>query len=211
MIAFLKGQLVQKNAPIIVLNVSGVGYEIKIPMSSFYDLPEIHQEVQIFTHVIYREDAQNIFGFIREMERDFFRDLIKVNGVGPMMALTLMSGLSIETCIQTIQDSDVSKLIQLPGIGRRTAERLIVEMKPCADRWMDKIVPELPHVLGKLHDTIQISPEKSALQDAEAALISLGYKASDAQKALKLVQNESSESKASSEDMIRLALRQLVR
>ena len=205
MIAYLKGTVVEKIAPVMVLDVQGIGYEVKIPMSSFYDLPEENHSVTLYTHVIYREDAQNLFGFIRRMERDFFRELIKINGVGPMMALTLLSGLTVESCIESIQDSDVSRLVQLPGIGRRTAERLIVEMRPCVDRWLEKIEPQL-RALNSGADKSNLLPQNTLLGDAEAALLALGYKASDAKKALKAIDKQDS-----SEEMIRLALRQLVR
>jgi len=200
MIGYVHGILLEKEAPLIILDVHGVGFEIKIPMSSFYDLPEISHPVSLYVHVIYREDAQNMFGFVRKMERDFFRELIRVNGVGPMLALTLLSGLTVEECIHCVRDENIARLVQLPGVGKRTAERLIVELKPCVERWQGKV--------GSSDATENhITLNTSAIGDAEAALISLGYKPVDAKKVLQQLDTQAS----TSEEYIRLALKQLVR
>jgi len=196
LIGFLRGILVAKSAPTLVLDVAGVGYEIEAPMSTFYQLPKLGDEVQLHTHLVVREDAHILFGFSGEAERALFRSLIKVNGVGARLALTLLSGLSVDEFHRTVLDHDTSALVKLPGIGKKTAERLIIEMR---DRLPD------------YSDTMASSPNKprqsafnsdNPTQEALSALIALGYKSTDASR---MVRDISSEGKTS-EEIIRLAL-----
>ena len=201
MIGFLRGILVHKAPPFLVLDVQGVGYEVEAPMTTFYDLPAINSEIKLHTHLVVREDAHILFGFSAEAERTLFRTLIKVNGVGPKLALTILSGQSAEEFHRCIQDNDTQALVRLPGVGKKTAERLVIEMR---DRLPD------------LADSAATSTSKTGAatpaignpkQEAVSALCSLGYKPLDASK---MVQNISAEGK-SCEDIIRLALQGAVR
>jgi len=179
----------------MLLDVNGVGYEIEAPMSTFYSLPELGQEVQLHTHLVVREDAHILFGFSSDAERTLFRSLIKVNGVGARLALTLLSGLSVEEFHRCVQGHDTASLVRLPGIGKKTAERLIIEMRdrlPGIDEsetWASTISGNAASV-------------RSAMQEALSALLALGYKNSDAQRMLKQVSVEGK----SSEQIIRSAL-----
>jgi Holliday junction DNA helicase RuvA len=177
-----------------VLDVQGVGYEIEAPMTTFYNLPAIGEQVKLHTHLVVREDAHILFGFSTETDRLLFRTLIKVNGVGPKLALTILSGLSAEDFHLCISDNNVQALVRLPGIGKKTAERLIIEMR---DR-----LPDLGSVeSGQTTGNAPSSLANNAKQEAISALIALGYKAQDAHK---MVQNISADK--SCEDIIRLAL-----
>ncbi|MEY3288236.1 MAG: hypothetical protein RLZZ419_478 [Pseudomonadota bacterium] len=201
MIGFLRGILVHKAPPFLVLDVQGVGYEVEAPMTTFYDLPAINEEIKLHTHLVVREDAHILFGFSTEADRTLFRTLIKVNGVGPKLALTILSGQSAEEFHRCIHDNDTLALVRLPGVGKKTAERLVVEMR-------DK--------LPELDDSATASTDKTGTtkpgignpkQEAVSALCSLGYKPLDASK---MVQNISTEGK-SCEDIIRLALQGALR
>ena len=199
MIGFLRGKLVHKAPPFLVLDVQGVGYEVEAPMTTFYDLPAINEEIKLHTHLVVREDAHILFGFSAEAERTLFRTLIKVNGVGPKLALTILSGQSAEEFHRCIQDNDTQALVRLPGVGKKTAERLIIEMR---DRLPD--LGDLAMTSIDKATTISVGNPK---QEAVSALCSLGYKPLDASK---MVQNISAEGK-SCEDIIRLALQGAVR
>jgi holliday junction DNA helicase RuvA len=202
MIGFLRGKLVHKAPPFLVLDVQGVGYEVEAPMTTFYDLPAINEEIKLHTHLVVREDAHILFGFSTEADRSLFRTLIKVNGVGPKLALTILSGQSAEEFHRCIQDNDTQTLIRLPGVGKKTAERLVIEMR---DR-----LPDLgdPAVTRGTDQAGAVTPSTgNPKQEAVSALCSLGYKPLDANK---MVQNISVEGK-SCEDIIRLALQGAVR
>lgn len=200
MIGFLHGKLIHKSPPQLLLDVHGVGYEIEAPMTTFYDLPALGEEVKLHTHLVVREDAHILFGFASETERMLFRILIKVNGVGPKLALTILSGQSVDEFYRCVNDDDVKALVRLPGVGQKTAERLIIEMRG-----------RLPELSGS-----NVSRDKSASseiivnspkQEAVSALCALGYKPQDA---ARMVQSIATEDK-SCEDIIRLALRGAVR
>jgi holliday junction DNA helicase RuvA len=199
MIGFLRGKLVHKAPPFLVLDVQGVGYEIEAPMTTFYDLPTINEEIKLHTHLVVREDAHILFGFSAEAERTLFRTLIKVNGVGPKMALTILSGQSAEEFHRCIQDNDTQTLVRLPGVGKKTAERLVIEMR---DR-----LPGLGDSAMTITDKAVTASAGNPKQEAVSALCSLGYKPVDASK---MVQNINAEGK-SCEDIIRLALQGAVR
>ncbi len=194
MIGFLRGKLVAKAPPLLVLDVHGVGYEVEAPMTTFYSLPLIGAEILLHTHLVVREDAHILFGFSTEADRSLFRTLIKVNGVGPKLALTILSGQSAEEFHRCIQNNDTQSLVRLPGVGKKTAERLVIEMR---DRLPDMAGSSVSMVDDGLHQ-----PVGSPKQEAISALCSLGYKPLDAGK---MVQNISAEGK-SCEDIIRLAL-----
>ena len=196
MIGFIRGKLVSKKPPLLVLDVQGVGYEIEAPMTTFYNLPAMDETVHLHTHLVVREDAHILFGFSTEADRVMFRTLIKVNGVGPKLALTILSGQSADEFHRCIQDNDTATLIRLPGVGKKTAERLIIEMR-------DKL-PTLDESTSGNNNVEQGSglSRSSAKQEAISALCALGYKAQDASK---MVQGIAQEDR-SCEDIIRLAL-----
>ena len=201
MIGFLRGILVHKAPPFLVLDVQGVGYEVEAPMTTFYDLPAINSEIKLHTHLVVREDAHILFGFSAEAERTLFRALIKVNGVGPKLALTILSGQSAEEFHRCIQDNDTQALVRLPGVGKKTAERLVIEMR-------DRLPDLADSAATSTNKTGTTTPAVGNLkQEAVSALCSLGYKPLDAGK---MVQNISAEGK-SCEDIIRLALQGAVR
>ena len=196
MIGFLRGKLVHKAPPFLVLDVQGVGYEVEAPMTTFYNLSPMGEEIILHTHLVVREDAHSLFGFSTESDRALFRTLIKVNGVGPKLALTILSGQSAEEFHRCIHDNDTQALVRLPGVGKKTAERLVIEMR---DR-----LPDLGDSAATSIDSMgAVMPAiGKPRQEAVSALCSLGYKPVDASK---MVQNISSEGK-SCEDIIRLAL-----
>lgn len=193
MIGFLRGVLVAKKPPGLLIDVHGVGYEVEAPMSTFYGLPELGGEVTLHTHLAIREDAHNLFGFISESERALFRTLIKVNGVGAKLALGILSGLTAEEFHRCIEHQDTARLVRLPGVGKKTAERLIIELR---DRLPDFATVALPGV------TTLPLPAASPVDDATAALIALGFRPQDA---ASLVRKIAADGKTS-EEIIRLAL-----
>jgi Holliday junction DNA helicase RuvA len=201
MIGFLRGTLIQKTPPQLVLDVHGVGYEIEAPMSTFYDLPALGETVKLHTHLVVREDAHILFGFASETERMLFRTLIKVNGVGPKLALTILSGQSVDEFYRCVENNDVKALVRLPGVGQKTAERLMVEMRGR--------LPELTlksSVEGRPTTTATVAPG-TARQEAVSALCALGYKPQDASRMIQAVSGD----ELSCEDMIRQALRSAAR
>jgi holliday junction DNA helicase RuvA len=190
-IGFLKGTLVAKRPPSLTLEVGGVGYEIEAPMSTFYKLPEVGRAVTLVTHLSIREDAHVLYGFVSESERELFRGLLKVTGVGARTALGVLSGMSVEGFHQCVREKNVASLTKLPGIGRKTAERLVLEM---ADR--------LPKLTG---GKTPLAAADSPVGEAHDALLSLGYKAAEAEKMLKGFDTE----RMSTEDLIREALKRV--
>ncbi len=190
MIGFLRGILAHKHPPSLLLDVGGVGYEVDAPMSTFYQLPDTGSEVTLHTHLVIRDDAHVLFGFASEAERALFRALIRVSGIGPRLALAILSGLSPDEFQRCIQQGDSSALQRLPGIGKKTAERLIIEMR---DRLPDAAATDI--AAGGASDP---------LREASEALVALGYKPQEAERLLKQVREQAS----GVEDLIRLALRQ---
>lgn len=195
MIAWLKGELLEKQPPSILLNVNGIGYELEAPMSTFYELPEAGQTVTLFVHMVVREDAQLLFAFADKQQRELFRSLVKVNGVGPKVALAILSTLSPQELLACMVNEDITQLCKVPGIGKKTAQRLVVEMK-------DRLEKEFADV--EFDDSNQSSSSNADRNDAIAALVSLGYKNTDAAKVVKALPND-----LSSEELIRQSLRTL--
>jgi Holliday junction DNA helicase RuvA len=195
MIGSLRGRLLQKSPPMLLIDVQGVGYEVEAPMSTFYQLPEVGQEIHLYTHLTVRDDAHLLFGFASARERQLFRTLIKVNGVGPKMALTILSGIEAEDFARCIREADAARLTRLPGVGKKTAERLIVEMR---DRLKDMHVPET-----RVETRARSGNGASRVDDAISALIALGYKPQEASRHVHAVAAED----MSSEDIIREALK----
>lgn len=201
MIGRLTGLLVEKQPPGILLDVQGVGYELLLPMTSFYNLPETGQQTTLFTHLVVREDAHLLFGFSHKQDRTLFRELIKTNGVGPKLALAILSAMSVNEFAYAIEREELSKLVKIPGVGKKTAERLLVELKgkfkdlPQGDFFIEST--HLP-VMEKLPNK-----ENAHIDDAVAALVALGYKVSEAEKMVKKVANPD----LNSEQLIREALK----
>ncbi len=177
MIGFLRGRLVLKRPPELLLDVGGIGYEVQVPMTTLFDLPQVGEEVTLLTHFVVREDAQLLYGFREEADRRLFRDLIKVSGVGPKLALALLSGLDARAFAQCLQRDDVATLVALPGVGRKTAERLLVEMRDKAGKWLEELSPSIPGAQGKLASAAATTDNRT---EAEQALVALGYKLPEA-------------------------------
>jgi Holliday junction DNA helicase RuvA len=199
MIGYISGIILQKQAPELLVDVNDIGYEIIASMNTFYQLAEVGKPVKLLTHLVVREDAHQLYGFLNEQERSMFRLLIKVNGVGPKMAITLLSSITPIDFVQCITNNDIGRLVRLPGIGKKTAERLIIEMRDRLKGWR----------LGFTTEELQNSASiiSSAEEDAVSALISLGYKSQEAKNAVQHVAGKAE----SSEEIIRLALKALVK
>lgn len=201
MIGQIRGKLIGKQVPDILVEAAGIGYEIQVPMTTLYQLPELGQEVTLLTHFVVREDAQLLYGFIEAADRRLFRELIKVSGVGPRLALTLLSGMDAADFSRCLQRDDVAALVALPGVGRKTAERLLVEMRDKAGDWLDELSPGARRAAAA--DDRDIVRMDTRLE-AEHALVSLGYKLTEA---AKLIAGVDAPEEASTEELIRLALR----
>ena len=173
MIGSLNGLIISKKPSEVLIEVNGIGYEVYIPLSTSFKLPSVDQTVQLLTHLIVREDQHTLYGFITEDERKLFRALIKISGVGPKLALTILSGINVEGFIRSVQMQDVDTLVHLPGIGKKTAERLLVEMKDKVGQMGDIAI----------NDAIE-SKDLRIIQEAHNALTSLGYKSVEARKIL---------------------------
>lgn len=202
MIGFLRGKLIHKAPPVLLLDVQGVGYEVEAPMTTFYNLPAIGAEILLHTHLVVREDAHILFGFSTEADRMMFRTLIKVNGVGPKLALTILSGQTAEEFHRCIYNNDTQTLVRLPGVGKKTAERLVIEMRDRLPDLGDSAAVNMERVSSVMH-----MANANPRQEAISALCSLGYKPLDAGK---MVQNIGVEDK-SCEEIIRLALQNAAR
>lgn len=185
MISQLTGLLEEKNTHSVLLDVHGVGYELEVPLSTAFALPERGEKIRLFTHFVVREDAQALFGFLQRRDRDMFRTLIKVNGIGPKLGVTLLSGLDCDALTRCVLDEDVSTLVKVPGIGKKTAERLLIELR-------DKVKTFAvdAHATEPARGTIDLPLAQSIDEEAESALIALGYKPQDATKAIKMVRVE---------------------
>lgn len=195
MIAYLQGVLQFKQPPTLVLDVQGVGYELEAPMTTFYALPELGQPTALFTHMVVREDAQLLYAFSDRPQRDLFRSLLKVNGVGARVALAILSGLSATDFHACVTHGDTARLIRVPGIGRKTAERLVVEMR-------DRLTP----ARGMAAPAVAGGAEPSATEDAVSALVALGYRAAEASRVVRALDPE-----LPRETMIRTALAALAK
>jgi Holliday junction DNA helicase RuvA len=197
MIGRLKGTLTSKQPPWLLVDVNGVGYEVEAPMSSIYDLPATGQEVTLLIHTVVREDAFLLYGFLREAERALFRHLLKISGVGAKLALAILSGMSAQEFADAVQRNDVTTLIRLPGIGRKTAERLIIEMR---DRLGGLEAASLPGTTA--------SAARGAMDEAITALESLGYKPVEATRMARAVPEAAA---LEAGEIIRAALKQAVK
>ena len=200
MIGRLKGILLEKQPPEILLDVQGVGYELLLPMTSFYNLPEIGQEATLFTHLVVREDAHLLFGFAQKTDRTLFRELIKTNGVGPKLVLAILSAMSVEDFAYAIEREELSKLVKIPGVGKKTAERLLVELKG-----KFKGIKQTDFFIESSHikTPSMAAQNETPLDEAVSALIALGYKPAEAEKMVKKVAKPD----LNSEKLIREALK----
>lgn len=203
MIGRIVGRLVEKQPPFLLVDVQGVGYEIQAPMTSIYQLPETGQPVTLYTHFTVSETAHQLFGFARKQDRELFRTLIKVSGVGPKMALAILSGMEPAAIARCVAEDNVSALTKVPGVGKKTAERLVIELRDKLGAFADG-----PAALVALEKASGASALPDARDDAEAALVALGYKPTDASRAISSAHKQAPA--ASSQELIRLALKAMI-
>lgn len=203
MIGFLSGKLVDKKLPLVLIDVHGVGYEVDVPVSTFFKLPDLGTDIVLYTHLIVREDAHVLFGFLTESERIFFRSLIRVTGVGARMALGVLSGISADDFYSSVANNEIQRLVKLPGIGKKTAERLILEMR---DRLPSGGTPE--------HSSVAVAGGSAAassianpVHEAISALEALGFRPQEADSRVRALAAEGK----SSEELIRAALQAAVK
>jgi Holliday junction DNA helicase RuvA len=198
MIGLLRGKLLGKQPPQLLLDVNGIGYEIEAPMTTFYDLPAVGEEIMLYTHLAVRDDAHTLYGFARLTDRDLFRNLLRVNGVGAKLALTILSGMDASAFAGCIRAGDTAALVRLPGVGKKTAERLVIEMR---DRL--EAIPGAPVSMATAgSDRASASPTEEAV----TALIGLGYKPQEASRMVRGLDTRD----LSSEEIIRTALQATV-
>jgi len=200
----LRGQILEKQPPLVLIEANGVGYEVQLPMTCFYELPDLGQEAIVFTHFVVREDAHLLYGFNNKQERALFRELIKVNGVGPKLALAILSGMSAPQFVSAVEREDITTLVKLPGVGKKTAERLVVEMK---DRFKG--------LNGDLFNSSEIelpaasaaaASEADAEAEAVSALVALGYKPPEASRLVSKVAKPGADCETLIRDALRAAL-----
>lgn len=197
MIGRIRGTLISLDEYTVLVDVAGIGYELDVTANTLSALPGVGQDVVLFTHMSVREDAHSLYGFETRGERDLFRTLIKISGVGPKLALNLLSGMDVVDLARCIRDSDVARLVKLPGVGRKTAERLVVELKDRIERLV--LIPEITR--PKVADAA-----RHVIEEAERALIKLGYRPAEASRAIgsAYVQGQSTE------DVVRIALKRMI-
>ena len=193
MIGSLIGLIKEKTPSAILLEVNGIGYEIAVPLSTSFQLPNVGESAYLLTHLVVREDQHSLFGFATDEERKLFRALIKISGVGAKLAITILSGTNVNGFIQSVVNEDIDALVHLPGIGKKTAERLIVEMK-------DKVSE-----ISSDENSLSQNNENSAVAEAINALVNLGYKNKDAKTILDKIESEG----LTVEELIRQALKSL--
>ena len=205
MIGRLRGTLIEKQPPELLIEVNGIGYEVQMPMSCFYELPNIGEEAIIYTHFVVREDAQLLYGFNTVKERALFREVIKANGVGPKLGLGILSGMTASQFVASVEREDVSTLVKLPGVGKKTAERLVVEMKDRLKGWGAGDL-FTPFTDAAPVDSTPAAAQGSAEEEAVSALLALGYKPVQASKVVSQVKKAD----MTSEQLIREALKSMV-
>ena len=203
MIGRLRGTLIEKQPPFLLIDVQGVGYEVQAPMTTFYRLPELGGEALLYTHLAVSETAQQLFGFADERDRQLFRTLIKVSGVGPKLAVAILSGMEADDIARCVREDKVSALVKVPGVGKKTAERLVIELRDRLKAWefprQDLVGDDLP--------TKTAQSDEDRLDEAESALIALGYKPNEATRMITAAARQQPE--ARSQELIRLALRSI--
>ncbi len=205
MIGRLRGIILEKQPPLMLLEVAGVGYEVQMPVSCFYQLPAQGEEIIILTHLVVREDVHLLYGFNDKQERLLFRELIKVSGIGPRLALAILSGMSAQQFVNAVESEEILALTQLPGVGKKTAERLVVEMKgslrllygSCRDASPDILRPAI---------LASVVPDKQSEMQAASALVSLGYKPQEASRLISKIAREGADCETLIRDALRVAL-----
>ena len=200
MIGRLRGLLIEKRPPRLLVECHGVGYEVDAPMTTIWALPNLNTEVILHTHLVVREDAQSLYGFATLAERELFQSLLKVSGVGAKMALAVLSGMQVDEFVSSVQRGDATRLTALPGIGKKTAERLIVEMRDRVSDWAPAGGVSISSSPGK-------PPPTDAVADAVSGLIALGYKPQEASRLVHAIDTENKTTDA----IIREVLRSLAR
>ena len=200
MIGRLIGTVREKHPPSLLLEVSGVGYELEAPMTTFYDLPELGSDVLLHTHLVVREDAHQLFGFLRRSDRDLFRQLIRVNGVGAKLALAILSGLDADGLAACVQTGDTARLSKVPGIGKKTAERLVVELR-------DRLTAPASAAVPAGGTPAAAVPHDDPVAEAVSALVALGLKPPEASRRVLAIEQQG----LSGEEMVREALKSMVR
>jgi Holliday junction DNA helicase RuvA len=203
MIGRLRGEILLKRPPHLLIEVGGVGYELEAPMSTFYDLPPVGEAVTLITHLAVREDAHVLYGFARERDRDLFRSLLRVSGVGAKMGLAILSGMDAERFVRCVEQEDVHALTRLPGIGTKTAQRLVVEMRDRLAGLGAGVAALTGGGSAAAVPRVGCAPADDALSDAVSALVALGYKPADASRMARAVDDGA----RTSEEIIRAALR----
>lgn len=198
MIGQLRGVILEKHPPLILIDVQGVGYEIDAPLSTFDRLPDVGAETVLFTQLIVREDAHLLYGFASKEERTLFKTLLKVNGVGPRLALTVLSAMSPQIFVDAVLNNNTASLVAIPGIGKKTAERLVIEIRDKLDDWQPAAI-QLASAGGK-------SQRHPMLQDAISALVALGYKQQEANRVIAKIDDGA----ADAQTLIRTALREMM-
>ena len=178
MIGFLRGKLVSKQPPHLVMEVAGVGYEVDAPMSTFYHLPAVGEELFLYTHLVVREDAHTLFGFGTQREQQMFRELLKVSGIGPKLALSILSGINVDELVLCVSAADAESLVRIPGVGRKTAERLLIEMRDRVKGFGES---------GVLPQISPVNAQGGTQSEAFGALVALGYKPPEISRLLKTV------------------------
>jgi Holliday junction DNA helicase RuvA len=194
----IRGTLVDKKPPEIQIDVAGICYEVQVPMSTLYQLPELGKELTLHTHFVVREDAQLLYGFFEEKDKSMFRSLIKINGVGPKMALGILSSMQANEFVRAVRSNDINAMVKMPGIGKKTAERLLIEMRDRLKDWDDDTEA----------GSTQAPVSASITNDAETALVSLGYKPQQAAHAIAAVLKANPEI-TGSEELIRRSLKSM--
>ena len=201
MIGKISGVLEEKNTHQVLIDVNGLGYEVEVPITTSFEMPESGSKVQLYTHFVVREDAQLLYGFLKKQDREMFRILIKVNGVGPKLALAILSGLDSAALVRCVQNDELATLVKLPGIGKKTAERLLIELR---DKVKSLLVSE-PSMAAM--DTLSFTPVAASIEEeAEEALIALGYKPQAAAKSIKACKQAGQ----TVEDLIKAALKNML-
>ena len=200
MIGQIEGTIIEKNPPEILVEVAGITYEILVPMSTLYQLPELGELVRLHTHFSVREDAQTLYGFFDAETKKMFRSLVRVNGVGPKMALGILSGMSVEDFVQAVRNNDSEAMVRMPGIGKKTAERLMIEMRDKMIEWGSD---------DNVGSDLSLQTKSSFTKDAEIAMINLGYKPQQAARAIAQVLKVNPEIN-DSEELIRFSLKSMI-
>lgn len=203
MIGFIRGILLEKDAPFILVDINGIGYELQAPMTTFFQLPSINDSVMLYTHFSVSENAQQLFGFISKKDRDLFRLLIKVSGVGPKMAVGILS-MESDDFIRCVMEDNITKLTKVPGVGKKTAERLLIEMRDKLKAWQSAPIFDMQSPDGTVGS---LESHKDWVIEAESALVALGYKPVEASKSVSRVMQDNI---TSSEELIRAALKSMM-